>query len=52
MNVLTTFQICMLSIFSDMVERIMEFFMDDLTIYGENSDDYLSNLEKNTSKVH
>ncbi|RVW20036.1 Retrovirus-related Pol polyprotein from transposon opus [Vitis vinifera] len=25
---------CMLSIFSDMVERIMEVFMDDITVYG------------------
>ncbi|RVW80713.1 Pol polyprotein [Vitis vinifera] len=29
-----TFQRCMLSIFSDMVERIMEVFMDDITVYG------------------
>ena len=28
-----TFQRCMLSIFSDMVERIMEVFMDDITIW-------------------
>ncbi|KAL6345096.1 hypothetical protein AAG906_013579 [Vitis piasezkii] len=28
------FQRCMLSIFSDIVERIMEVFMDDITIYG------------------
>ena len=27
-NVLTTFQRCMLSIFNDMVERIMEVFME------------------------
>ncbi|RVW62945.1 Retrovirus-related Pol polyprotein from transposon 17.6 [Vitis vinifera] len=33
-NAPTTFQRCMLSIFSDMVERIMEVFMDDITIYG------------------
>ncbi|RVW19671.1 Retrovirus-related Pol polyprotein from transposon 17.6 [Vitis vinifera] len=33
-NVPVTFQRCMLSIFSDMVERIMEVFMDDITIYG------------------
>ncbi|RVW28487.1 Retrovirus-related Pol polyprotein from transposon 17.6 [Vitis vinifera] len=33
-NALATFQRCMLSIFSDMVERIMEVFMDDITIYG------------------
>ncbi|RVW77827.1 Retrovirus-related Pol polyprotein from transposon 297 [Vitis vinifera] len=29
-NVPTTFQRCMVSIFSDMVERIMEVFMDDI----------------------
>ncbi|RVW22733.1 Retrovirus-related Pol polyprotein from transposon 17.6 [Vitis vinifera] len=33
-NAPTTFQICMLSIFRDMVEQIMEVFMDDITIYG------------------
>ncbi|RVW81003.1 Retrovirus-related Pol polyprotein from transposon 17.6 [Vitis vinifera] len=33
-NAPATFQRCMLSIFSDMVERIMEVFMDDITIYG------------------
>ena len=35
----------MLSIFSDMVERIMEVFMDDLTIYGKTFDDCLLNLK-------
>ncbi|RVW69102.1 hypothetical protein CK203_060684 [Vitis vinifera] len=34
MQCTATFQRCMLSIFSDMVERIMEVFMDDITIYG------------------
>ncbi|RVW45762.1 Retrovirus-related Pol polyprotein from transposon 17.6 [Vitis vinifera] len=33
-NAPATFQRCMLSILSDMVERIMEVFMDDITIYG------------------
>ncbi|RVW77553.1 hypothetical protein CK203_050235 [Vitis vinifera] len=33
------------SIFSDMVERIMEVFMDDITIYGSTFDEYLVNLE-------
>ncbi|RVW19764.1 Retrovirus-related Pol polyprotein from transposon opus [Vitis vinifera] len=33
-NAPATFQRCMLSIFNDMVERIMEVFMDDITIYG------------------
>ena len=36
----------MLSIFSDMVERIMEVFMDDLTVYGKTFDDCLLNLKK------
>ncbi|RVW71479.1 Retrovirus-related Pol polyprotein from transposon 17.6 [Vitis vinifera] len=34
-NAPATFQRCMLSIFSDMVEQIMEVFMDDITVYGE-----------------
>ncbi|KAL6327715.1 hypothetical protein AAG906_022974 [Vitis piasezkii] len=34
MQCTATFQRCMLSIFGDMVERIMEVFMDDITIYG------------------
>ncbi|RVW13070.1 Retrovirus-related Pol polyprotein from transposon 17.6 [Vitis vinifera] len=33
-NAPATFQRCMLSIFSDMVERIIEVFMDDITVYG------------------
>ncbi|RVW83854.1 Retrovirus-related Pol polyprotein from transposon 17.6 [Vitis vinifera] len=33
-NAPATFERCMLSIFSDMVERIMEVFMDDITVYG------------------
>ena len=33
-NAPTTFQRSMLSIFSDMVECIMEVYMDDITIYG------------------
>ncbi|RVW46415.1 Transposon Ty3-I Gag-Pol polyprotein [Vitis vinifera] len=45
-NAPATFQRCMLSIFSDMVERIMEVFMDDLTVYGKTFDDCLSNLKK------
>ncbi|RVX04797.1 Transposon Ty3-I Gag-Pol polyprotein [Vitis vinifera] len=44
-NAPTTFQRCMLSIFSDMVERIMEVFMDDITVYGTSFEDCLSHLE-------
>ena len=44
-NAPTTFQRCMLSIFSDMVERIMEVYMDDITIYGGTFEECLANLE-------
>ena len=40
-----TFQRCMLSIFSDMVERIMEVYMDDITVYGGDFEECLTNLE-------
>ncbi|RVW22887.1 Transposon Ty3-I Gag-Pol polyprotein [Vitis vinifera] len=44
-NAPATFQRCMLSIFNDMVERIMEVFMDDITVYGTSFEDCLSHLE-------
>ena len=44
-NVPATFHQCMLSIFSDMVERIMEVFIDDITIYGSTFKECLVNLE-------
>ena len=44
-NALATFQRCMLSIFSDMVEHIMEVFMDDITMYGSTFEECLVNLE-------
>ena len=44
-NALATFQRCMLSIFSDSVERIMEVYMDDITIYGGTFEECLTNLE-------
>ncbi|KAL6347369.1 hypothetical protein AAG906_017108 [Vitis piasezkii] len=44
-NAPATFQRCMLSIFSDMVERIMEVFMDDITVYGGTFEECLVNLE-------
>ncbi|KAK6123926.1 hypothetical protein DH2020_042330 [Rehmannia glutinosa] len=36
----------MLSIFSDMVERFLEVFMDDFSVFGESFEDCLLNLEK------
>ncbi|XP_034701960.1 uncharacterized protein LOC117926777 [Vitis riparia] len=44
-NAPATFQRCMLSIFSDMVERIMEVFMDDITVYGSSFEECLLHLE-------
>ena len=43
-NAPATFQRCMLSIFIDMVERIMEDYMDDITVYGESFDECLIHL--------
>jgi hypothetical protein len=45
-NALASFQRCMMSIFSDMIEEIMEVFMDDFSIYGKTFDDCLENLDK------
>ena len=44
-NALATFKRCMLSIFSDMVDRIMEVYMDDITVYGESFNECLVHLE-------
>ena len=44
-NAPATFQRCMLSILSDMVEHIMEVYMDDITVYGGEFEECLTNLE-------
>ena len=44
-NAPATFQRCMLSIFSDLVEHIMEVYMDDITVYRESFEECLINLE-------
>jgi len=36
----------MMSIFSDMIEEIMEIFMDDFLVYGRTFDHCLENLDK------
>ena len=43
-NALATFQRCMMAIFSDMVEDIMEIFMDDFSVFGTSFDHCLRNL--------
>ena len=44
-NAPATFQRCMLSIFSDLAERIMEVYMDYITVYGGSFEECLINLE-------
>ena len=43
-NALFIFQRCMINIFSDMVERILEVFIDDFLVYGNTYDQCLENL--------
>ena len=43
-NALATFQRCMMTIFFDMVEDIMEIFMDDFLVFGTSFDHCLHNL--------
>ena len=44
-NTPVTFQKCMMSIFSDLVEEVMEIFMDDFSVYGYSFEKCLENLE-------
>ena len=44
-NALATFQRCMIAIFLDLIENIMEVFMDDFSVYGGSFDNCLDNLE-------
>ena len=43
-NAPATFQRCMMAIFSDMVEQIIEIFMDDFSVFGTSFDDCLAKL--------
>jgi hypothetical protein len=43
-NAPATFQRCMMAIFSDMVEEILEIFMDDFSVFGSTFDHCLHNL--------
>ena len=45
-NAPATFQRCMMAIFADLVEEIMDVFMDDFSVYGNSFDGYLENLER------
>jgi hypothetical protein len=43
-NAPATFQRCMISIFSDMVERFLEIFMDDFSVFGSSFEECLHRL--------
>ena len=43
-NAPATFQRCMMFMFSDLAEEIMEIFMDDFTVYGSSFEHCLKNL--------
>jgi hypothetical protein len=45
-NAPTSFQRCMMVIFSDLIKKIMEVFMDDFSINGKPFEDCLANLDK------
>ena len=44
-NAHATFQRCMMSMFSNLVEEAMDIFMDDFSVYGSNFENCLENLE-------
>ena len=43
-NAPATFQRCMLSIFSDMVEKVLEVFIDDFSVFGDSFSSCLDHL--------
>jgi hypothetical protein len=43
-NALATFQRCMMSIFSDTVEKFWEVFMDEFSVFGYSFDNCLHNV--------
>ena len=45
------FKWCMMGIFSDMIENIMEIFMDDFSVYGDSYDGCLENLRRVLKKM-
>nr|GEY41189.1 reverse transcriptase domain-containing protein [Tanacetum cinerariifolium] len=45
-NASGTFQRCMMAIFYDMIEKTMEVFMDDFSVFGNSFQTCISHLEK------
>ena len=44
-NAPATFKKCMMSMFSYLIEEVMEIFMDDFLVYGSSFENCLENLE-------
>jgi hypothetical protein len=45
-NAPASFQRCIMVIFSNLIEKVMEVFMDDFSVYGKTFEDCFSNLDK------
>lgn len=45
-NAPATFQQCMMCIFTNFLDKIMEVFMDDFSVYGSGFKKFLDNLER------
>jgi hypothetical protein len=45
-NASASFQHCMMAVFSEFIEEIVEVFMDDFSVYGKTFMDCLANLDK------
>ena len=45
-NAPTAYQRCMMTFFPDLIENIMEVFMDDFSVYGTSFDACIANLSK------
>ncbi|GJZ63342.1 reverse transcriptase domain-containing protein [Tanacetum coccineum] len=46
-----TFQRCMMAIFHDMIEKMMEVFMDDFSVFGDSFSTCLSHLDKMLKRI-
>jgi hypothetical protein len=45
-NAPTSFEWCMMAIFFEMIEKLMEVFMDDFSVYGKTFKGFLASLDK------
>jgi hypothetical protein len=45
-NAPASFQRCLMAIFSDLIEKVMEVFIDNFSVYGKTFEDCLANLDK------